>query len=184
MDLNMNLEVPNEEPQIPPQGTPPVDPNEIRQQYEASQGPEAEFTATTSRTRTRGIRRQPKRQDTIVSKATLESIHPYSFILDLDEINFKDREDTINELTTSMNDAPAALDLDQITFVQIQELVLAGVVKQYWEHILVERMRAIFEGGMWVAKRGGERRREFGGVVVERMYGERVYGERGMSDSR
>lgn len=41
--MNQGETIPKEKPRLPPQGMPPVDPNGIRQQYEAGQGLDVEF---------------------------------------------------------------------------------------------------------------------------------------------
>ena len=45
----------------------------------------------------RAKKRRPKLQDTPVGKATLEPLHPYGVILDIDEVDFKDIESIIDE---------------------------------------------------------------------------------------
>ena len=47
--------------------------------------------------RTRARKRRPKLQDTHVEKATLEPLHPYGVMLDIDEVDFKDIEGLIDE---------------------------------------------------------------------------------------
>ena len=77
--------------------------------------------------------KRPKLQDTPVGKATLEPLHPYGVMLDIDEVDFKDIEGLIDEWNSAMRIAAATLELEKDSFVKILETSLAGVVKMAWE---------------------------------------------------
>lgn len=59
--------------------------------------------------------------------------NPYRLVINLDDVEFKDRESLIDEWEASMKIATEVLDLDKQTLIRSIENSFVGIVKLIWD---------------------------------------------------
>lgn len=96
---------------------------------------------------TRSKRFIPRFNDTPLRKTTMEPIHPYGLMLNLDEVDFKDREVCINDWASSMRIAGDTLELEQEAFIKLLEMSMLGTTKLIWERANENVRTQVVEAG-------------------------------------
>lgn len=82
------------------------------------------------------VRKQiPKFRDTPLGKTSLDPIHPYGLMLNIDDIDFKDIDMIIDDWSSSMRIAAGTLDLEKEGFIKLLEMSLLGVAKTLWSRV-------------------------------------------------
>ncbi|XP_073143088.1 uncharacterized protein [Henckelia pumila] len=79
-------------------------------------------------------------------KTVLDPIYPYGIMLNLDVLDFKNREDLIDDWTSAMRIAAGTLDLNKEGFIKLLEMILMGSVKIAWEMTMLETKESILAG--------------------------------------
>lgn len=77
----------------------------------------------------------------------MEPIHPYGLMLNLDEVDFKDREVCINDWVSSMRIAGDTLELEEETFIKLLEMNMLGTTKPIWERANENVHTQVIEAG-------------------------------------
>ncbi|KAH6805293.1 hypothetical protein C2S51_030124 [Perilla frutescens var. frutescens] len=78
------------------------------------------------------VRKQiPKFRDTPLGRTSLDPIHPYGLMLNIDDIDFNDIDMIIDDWSSSMRIAAGMLDLEKEGFIKLLEMSLLGVAKTF-----------------------------------------------------
>ncbi|KAL0307356.1 UNVERIFIED_CONTAM: movement protein [Sesamum angustifolium] len=92
--------------------------------------------------------RNPRRapENTPWAKTMLQPLHPYSAVLNLDVIDFRNMEKLIDEWVAAIKIAATTLELDKENFIKLVELSLEGSVKIGWDNTPADTKASILAG--------------------------------------